>query len=1086
MTMRRLVGWACAIAFGLCMATPLGALAQQALSVADSRQGASFQSAASKRVSPLERPARLTIANATLASGLTALHQRSGVALAFSPSQLPTGAMISCSCASVSVAQALDSLLAGYALRYAVMDAGLVLIEPSDTDNSVDAHASSSTGLASGVAVLGSADAAFAGQISGRVTAAGSNQPIEGAQVTIAGTGLGAITDEEGRYVITNVDAGTHNVRAQRIGYTPVTRSVTLAADAAVTLDFALTAVSISLDEVVVTGTAGQARRREVGNSIGTINAEQLQFAPRTTVSDVLQGQVAGVQQFANEGQVGSGTTISIRGISSLTQGSEPLIYVDGVRMNNATYMANTFTRSTALGNPGPNGAQNSPKPLDNLNPDDILRVEVIRGPAATTLYGTEAAAGVVQIFTKRGQTASAASWSLVAREGARFQTGNGLGPVVGKDPTYVGLKKFLRTGEERGVDLSVNGGSDVIRYFLSGSYGYSEGVLDKNDSRRLGLRGNFGFQPLKSLAVDVNSTFSNRKSSFLESGDNTYGFLLNVLRGTQDYTGGKHEMLFDIDNLGTTDHFVGGVTLTHTRWSSLTNRLTLGIDYTNSFNAETFPFEFPLLPMGQRNTSQWLHRTLTMDYVSTWSHNFGSKVTSALSVGGQYFQDLDHTQLGTAEGFGGPGDPTLSSGATSRASETQLTVVNAGLFVQELLGFHDKYFLTLGARIDGNSAFGQDLGLQAYPKVSASYVISEEGFWPDWWQVMKLRGAWGEAGKAPGAFDAVRTWTPVAGYNGQPGVTPQNIGNADLGPERSRELELGFESSVLGGRISADLTWYRKTTDDALFRVTAPPSLGFLLPPLKNVGTIENRGVELSVTGVPISRQSFNWSVTAQYSTNTSEVLDLGGAPPFTVGFASLGQWVREGYPVVAAFGRKVTNPNAMADPIYADDQYLGPIYPTFNYGLSTTITFAKRFSVHALAEGAGGHVALNNMPWQAVRRDLWPECNSRQDLASQPAIWRARCGKPLPDREAWIRDADYLKLRNVSVTYQLPSALIPGANSTSLTLLGQNLWKWQRHPGLDPELTRGGTYSVFPARYEYYQMPPAQLVSLTARVTF
>jgi outer membrane receptor protein involved in Fe transport len=1042
--------------------------AQNTLTLATAAS-ASRQSAEERR-SALELPARLLAENVPLAKGLELLHARSGVSLVFSPTLMPADRRVTCRCANVTVGRALSVMLAGLPVQVSELG-DVVMIAPAPREAEAGSDAVTEAALVEG-------------RITGRVTSAANGEPLEAVQVVVVGTTMGALTNASGRYVIAGVPDGAHQVRTQRIGFEPEVRSVQVAGGD-VTLDIALRALSVSLDEVVVTGTAGQARRREVGNSVGTIGAEQLATAPRASMSGLLQGQVAGLQQFANEGQVGSGSTITIRGLSSLTQSSEPLIYIDGVRVNNQTYMANVLTRTSATGNPGAAGAQNSPKPLDNLNPDDVLRIEVIRGPAATTLYGTEAAAGVIQIFTKRGQAGGQAQWAAMLSGGVRTQTANSLGPVVGKDDEYVGLKKFLRSGGQQTLDLSVSGGTDLIRYFVSGNYDNAEGTLPKNDSRRVGLRGNFGFQPHPSLAVDVSTSFSNRDSEVLESGDNTYGFLLNVFRGKQDYTGGKHEMLLDIDNMSSSDHFVSGVTLTHSA-ASLGTRLTLGMDYTNAFNEETLPFNFPLLPAGQRNTSGWMHRTLTADLTSTWSTTPLRGISSAFSVGGQLYHDLDHVQLGTAEGFGGPGEVTLGSGAVTRANETLLTVVNAGFFAQELLGFRDRYFLTLGARADGNSAFGKDLNLQVYPKVSGSWVISDESFWPRWWQVMKLRAAWGQAGKAPGAFDALRTWNPVAGYEGKAGVTPANIGNPSLGPERTSEVEAGFEASTLNGRLSADATWYRKTTDDALFRVTTAPSEGFLTAALRNVGKLRNSGVELSVTGVPVSRRNVEWSVTGRYSTNESEVLDLGGAPPFTVGFASLGQWVREGYPVVAIFGRTVTNPNEMAAPTYATDQYIGPVYPTFNYGVSTSLRLFRRVTLSALTEGAGGHMALNNMPWQTARRGLWPECNDRMPFSSQPAIWRARCEGPLQDRESWIRPADYFKLRTVGAAWQMPNALLPGASDASLSLQVQNPWKWQRHPGLDPELTRGGTYAVFPARYEYYQMPPARLITMALRLSF
>ncbi|HMN10441.1 MAG TPA: TonB-dependent receptor [Gemmatimonadaceae bacterium] len=1037
-----------------------------------------------RRAGALERPARLKVADVALDEALRALHKHSGVALAYSPSLVPADRRVTCLCTDLTVGGALALMLRGLAVQVTEIEGDMVLLVPESREATSPLVAPletrrPGTRAGAGLSLLA------AGRVVGRVTNATTGQGVGSAQVAIDGTTLGAMSAEDGNFVIAGVPEGNHVVRVRRLGFTSTTRNVSVGTGD-VRVDVALSPISVSLDQVVVTGTAGQARRREIGNSIGAINAEQLATAPRQNVSDLLQGQVTGVQQFANEGQVGSGSTIAIRGLSSVTQSSEPLIYIDGIRVNNQTYMNNTLTRTSAMGNPGPAGAQNSPKPLDNLNPDDVLRIEVIRGPAATTLYGTEAAAGVIQIFTKRGQMSGRAQWNAVLTGGIRTQTGNTLGPVVGKDDDYIGLKRFLRNGEQREVDLAVSGGNENVSYFLSGNHEFAEGTLPKNDSRRVGLRGNFGFQPQKWLNIDVNTAFSNRNSNFMESGDNTYGFLLNVFRGTQDYTGGKHDMLLAIDNIGATDHFVGGVTFTSSAFSNIATKLTVGVDYTNSFNEETIPFDFPLLPRGQRNTSSWMHRTLTADLASTWSAKLGAKVTSAFSVGGQFFQDLDHTQLGTAEGFGGPGDVTLSSGATSRANEAKMTTVNAGLFVQEMVGINDRLFLTFGARADGNSAFGSDLGLQVYPKVSASYVLSDEGFWPDWWQVMKLRAAWGEAGKAPGAFDAVRTWTPVAGYEAQAGVTASNVGNPDLGPERTGEIELGFETSALDDRLSADVTWYRKTTNDALFRVTTPPSEGFLIASLRNVGQLRSEGVELSLTGVPVSRRNVTWSVTGRYSSNKSEVLDLGGAAPFTVGFASLGQWIREGYPVVSIFGRKVTNPDEMADPKYAADQYLGPVYPTHNYGFNTSLQLYRRLTLSALAEGAGGHMALNNMPWQTARRNLWPECNERQPYTNQPAIWRARCAGALPDRESWIRPADYFKLRTLTAAYLLPSGAVPGASAASLTLQVQNPWKWQRHPGLDPELTRGGTYAVFPARYEYYQLPPARLITLAARLTF
>jgi TonB-dependent starch-binding outer membrane protein SusC len=1033
---------------------------------------------------PLTRPAYLHVQNVSVSDALLVLQDRSGVSLAFSPSLLPTDHRVTCHCREYQVGEALSHLLAGVPFSYAAVG-NQVLIEPK-------AHAESGVRATRLEPVVpyrvravqqAASEVADSGDIMGRIVNA-SNQPIGQAAVHLAGTSISTIAGSNGRFLMTNIPAGTYDLQVELIGYQTLSQEVTVRAGDQLTLTLQLVEQAISLDEIVVTGTAGAAKRRELGNSVGTVSSETLGMIGTGTVSEVLQGQTPGLQVFSNNGQVGTGSTIVLRGLNSVTQGIEPLIYVDGVRVNNPAFAANTFTGLAAAGNPGSEGAQTSPKPLDAINPNDIARVEVIRGAAATTLYGTEAAGGVIQIFTKRGQASQAPTWSIETKLGSRFQTSNGLGPVVGQDPDYLGLKPWLERGAVHGLTGSVTGGTDQLRYFLSGMYDYEEGVLPNNNSRRTGVRGNFGFRPHESLLVDVNMAYANRASEFVESGDNTYGFILNVFRGTQDYTGDHGDgILFDIDNESSEDRFVGGVTLSHAL-GDINNRVTVGLDYTNAFNNQTIPFGFPLVPAGLREVNRWTNRVLSLDYTGTWNHAFRETISSTFSWGGQIFQNYDHAQFGTADGFGGPGEKTLRSGAITRADETQLSVVNAGFFLQEVLGYRNRLFLTVGGRADGNSAFGQDLGLQVYPKVSGSWVVSEEAFWPDWIQVMRLRAAVGESGKAPGVFDAVRTWTPIAGYDGQPGVTPATVGNAELGPERTRETELGFESSVLNDRLSGEFTWYHAVTRDALFHVPAPPSEGFLSSPLRNVGEIENKGIELSVTGVPVETGNLHWEVTGSYSTNESLVTDLGGSAPFNVGFAFLNQWIREGYPVVSSFGTIVTNPDEIADPIYEADVYQGPIYPTHQYSLATTLSLGRRISLYVMGEGTGGNIAINNMARQGVNRGLWPECYER-DLSQETAIWRARCQNN-PQLSVWTRAADVFYLRTISLSYQLPSWLVPGAASSSLMVSGQNLWKSQKHIGLDPSLNRGGRYSVAPARYEYYQLPPSQALILKLRATF
>ena len=953
--------------------------------------------------------------------------------------------------------------------------------------------------------ILPSAVSAQTGRVTGSVLAASNNSPISVAQIRIGDTGLGGITGDNGRFLVLSVPVGTHEVFVERIGYRTQSQTVEVAAGEAVSLEFRLSETALELDELVVTGTPGASSRRELGNSVGSVRAAALENTPSQTLTEILNGQTTGLQQWRNEGQVGGGSKIVLRGINSISQDVQPLIYVDGVRMNNNQGI---YANRSSI-NPGPAGAQTSPNPLDLIDPSDIERVEVVRGSAATTLYGTEAAGGVIQIFTKQGRSGQQATWTMEMTGGTRFMTGNSMGPILGKTDDWGFTKPWYTNGPLGEAKLSVSGGTSALRYFVSAGMNYEDGVIDNNDDQLYSVRGNFGMQPVSSVNISLNTSYTHRTTNYMEMGDNASGFMLNVLRGTQDYTnaavdrdnyqGDPDQILFDITNSGRVEHFVGGLTTTHRADGlGLTTRLTVGLDYTTAFNQQNFPFDHVLRPRGRRNLNEWEHRTITFDLGTTWERDIGDNMSSSFSAGGQIFSDWDHTVYGFSEDFGGPGEKTLTSGATTTSSEDLLKVVNAGFFAQEVLGIGENLFLTGGLRVDGNSAFGEDLGLQMYPKFSTSYVISDTDFWPsDFWPVMKLRAAWGQSGKAPGAFDAVRTWTPVAGYEGQAGVTPSNLGNPDLGPERSTELELGFEGSLFDDRVGLDVSWYNSVTSDALMPVTAAPSDGFLTSQLRNVGKFKNTGIEVELRGVPVALDNMRWEVTGRVSTINSEVLELGEAPEFFLGWGSiLGQWVRVGYPIVSLWGESVSNPDAIADPVIEDDHYYGPIYPTHILSGTTSINLFQRLTIYALGEFHGGQYQFNIMPWQQVRRGLWPECNdlglnNADDAAawsSAPAIWRARCQLPTPNFDFWMRPSDFFKLRTVSASLLIPDDIIPGATGTTLTATLQNSYKWSKGAGIDPELTVGyyGGVGTFPARYEYYQLPAPVMFSISLRANF
>ncbi|MFC1661172.1 TonB-dependent receptor domain-containing protein [Gemmatimonadota bacterium] len=648
------------------------------------------------------------------------------------------------------------------------------------------------------------------GSITGAITNSATGQGIPSAQISLVGTNLGGLATAAGRYLLLNIPAGTYTVRVEIIGYETQEQQVTVGVGTAATANFALDIQAISMDELVVTGTAGSSRRREIGNSVATVNVRELsQVKAATNTSDLLQGQVTGLTQITTEGSPGAGAKIRLRGNNSVSQSNEPLIYVDGVRLVNSL--------------PPDRGSQQLTTALNLLNPNDIDRIEVIRGAAATTLYGTEANSGVIQIFTKRG-TAGPAVWNIGTQLGATKITDNNLGPVVGPHETWQGIKPWVNTAKQYKVDGSVRGSTGGINYYLSGEYSNEGGVFSEqengHDSKMASFRTNVSFQPLQSLNIAATSSYSHRFTNWVQSGDNRYGAILNFLRSPKNYVAGDDELVFNQKTTSIDDHFVGGITATYNPISSLTNRLTVGIDWRDATNDWVIPRDHIIRPDGWRTLNRWRRTTVTVDYVGTWQTDFMSDFASSFSFGGQIFNDYMHNQFGETEKFAGPGlEQTLNSGALPDVGENYQKSVNAGFFFQEMVGWRDVLFVTGGVRIDGNSSFGDDYGLQAYPKVSASYLLSETGALPEFIDVLKLRAAVGEAGRAPGVFDASRTWSAATGNGDQAGVTPNNLGNPDLGPERTREIELGFEGSAFDDRMSIDFTWYDATTRDALVK---------------------------------------------------------------------------------------------------------------------------------------------------------------------------------------------------------------------------------------------------------------------------
>lgn len=942
------------------------------------------------------------------------------------------------------------------------------------------------------VCLLVGASGAFGqtGTVTGLVVDSRTLVPVETVQIYFTTLSRGALTAMNGRFLILDVPAGTYEMGAQRIGYGIVTQDVTVRPGETTVVNLNLDEAALALDEIVVTGTAGQARRREVGNTIMQINTTNVLEATQS-VESILQGRGLGMTVLPNGSSVGAGSMIRLRGNVSVSMSNQPLIYIDGMRVNNEGFR-------TAR------GAYDTRSTFADLNPGDIERIEIVKGAAATTLYGSEAAAGVIQIFMKKG-VVGAPVWTVESDLG--FSELRPFGPPFAETRAdkFWNFDQWMQRGLRQRYAASVRGGSDDVRYFVSSFFEKNEGVLPNELSEKISFRTNLGFDPLPGMQLDVSAVYTNDDLEFAGQGLATlHSLVLNVMRGNQSYIGSSEKedqaLILENKHFANTDRLLAGVTLTYSPIEGWSNRLTLGQDYLHQQSKQLEPFGYlNRAREGDIRDEVWWERNLTLDYVGSYDTSlFGLAAT--FSWGAQTISSKQTFINARGRDFPGPGEYTIGAGERISGGNNSTEVTTGGFFGQTQFGYADRIFLTTGVRVDGTSAFGESKGLQAYPKVSASYVLSDEDFWPDDLGQVKLRVAYGLAGRVPGVFDAVRTWTtPLWGSRGA--LAGGNLGDPELGPERTREIESGFDAALFDNRLQVEFTHYYQRTSDALIRVSQIPSEGGWSGQLKNVGEIENKGIELGVSGRLIERQSFGLELGLRVSTNYSKMLDLGGAPPFNVSAFSPSQrhpaWYMEGQPVPVMTVYKVTNAYEKADPIIEQGAILGPNHPTHIIGQDVRVRLPGGIELSALGEFMGGHYSQDLGVARAARRGTanLPLCSRERALVAagtpdERLAWeRSYCGaewRADQHYNLYVWPADLWRLRHLTVMIPVTFA-IPGERQATLTLSARNYIRWNNKDWLnaDPENgARNGTNQQF--RHSDETLPPPAFVTASLRVVF
>ena len=956
------------------------------------------------------------------------------------------------------------------------------------------------------------------GEVTGRVTDKASGQALAGAQVSVAGTTIRALTNQDGRYHIVNVPAGAQTVRVAFIGYGTTTQPVTVPAGGSATSDFALAQVPFALEALVVTPTGDQSQREQ-----GTV-AHSVDLAGRTAktvvsnLSDALNSTVPGVLVQSSGGTSGTGTRIRIRGSNSVSLSNEPVLLVDGVRVENGA-------NSTSVGVGG-----QQPSRLNDISPQDLEAVQVVSGPASSVLYGTDAANGAIVMRTRRGQPGTV-KWTFSAEAGSVNDVGTYPDNFTGQTAANTTctltnaaagtcvidhVRKFnpimdnspFRTGHRQQFGISASGGTEQTTYYVAGHYNNEDGVYEVNRNKQVNLLANLFTFIRPNLDFQSTVIYTNGKLRLPQNDNNVFGVLSSGFLGSSDSTvNGGYGFLtpaqsFSIRTFQNIDHFTGSMQMNYRPLAWLEGHAVVGTDFVNRYDENT---SIPgAIPASFNQTAFEGNRAANPFQIYNWTGNFYGAASFALnpdlnsvtSAGILYYHQKFHGVLARVQKLTA-GTNSLTGGVIPSDSETTQETITLGKFVEERLSYKNRLFLTGALRSDDNTSFGKHFGNILYPRLSAAWVISEEPFFPSmgWLGALKLRAAYGSSGLHPGPLDALQYFnaTPVVvSGTDVPGITFGSLGNSSLKPERTNETEFGLDADFRTLTSHFSFTYFDKLSHDALINVTLPPSCGCGTSVFRNLGSVSNKGVEISANATIIRQRNVQFDLSASAWGTKSRVTSLGtNVAPIIFGLGGATQRIQVGWAPGSYFQRPYTFADAdnngklsLAEvTVGTTAQFMGQPFPDHGGTLSGTITMYQRFHLYGLVDGRFGNKLFNST--EQFRCGL-ANCQGRNDPNATLAEQAAAVANIKGTQAGYMEDADFIKLREISLTYDAPSNFSSkiGASSLSVTIAGRNLATWTKYKGLDPELNEAGQNNFTTA--DFLTQPPVRYWIGRVNVTF
>jgi TonB-dependent starch-binding outer membrane protein SusC len=978
--------------------------------------------------------------------------------------------------------------------------------------------------------------------ISGKVTSVEDGSSLPGVNVLLKGTSIGTVTDADGNYKLSITDDGGTLVFSF-IGLT----TLEIGIGSRAVIDAQMASDITQLSEIVVVG-YGTLEKSNISSAIGSVKGDAVRNMPVPSLDRALQGRVSGVQVNANSGIPGGATQVRIRGVGSVSGGNDPLYIIDGVQIT-----AGDRSRRTGA---------NTSNVLNGLNFNDIESFEVLKDAAAASIYGAQAANGVILITTKKGKSGApkidlnyyygqtdiikklelltSSEWINLRQEALTnlynpynvFQEGaSTLLANTEIQRQYGNADAFSnydwqhiasRIGKMQNADISVSGGNQNNKYYISGSYNKQDAQFLSTDFERIALRTNFDNKVNEKISFETRFNFSTVKQRApISFGFNTNNVVVQAV-GIQPFNdpyfsnGSINNAFFYPGPLGSnsnplwvnsvnpatslTNQFIGSFAVNYAITNDLTFRSSYALDYSV---IDEQAFSDPRTPAGGANNGvvTSLNTTvsnLTVDQTLTYNKTFND-IHNINAIGGfSYRREITQGFNATGIGIAAPSFNQTLNGTTPNAVASAFGIFKlTGLFARLNYTLNDKYILSATLRRDGSSRFGSGNKFGYFPAFSAAWKMHEEGFMQGIANVvseLKPRASFGITGNQDiGNFSSLNLFTSAVafGYNGNGGISFNNLGNPNLQWEKNQSVNFGLDFAFTSSRrVTGSVDYFIRTTKDLLLPQILPSNSGFTAI-TENIGELENRGWEFLVSTQNLVGE-FKWSTDFNITFLKNEVTRLineGEDLPnngLWVG-KPLGQQFQVRYAGVnPADGRSMwldVNGNITYSPVANDRVFMtrgsgSALVPEYYGGLTNTISY-KGVELSAFFQFNVGQLAFSNFAAFSASdfrfetnqlgeiKDRWQQPG---DITSIPRLYPG--GQEPGSAPSWqgdgqtghdrfIDDASYLRLKQVQLSYQLPSSWISKLKLSSAKIYcqGVNLWTLTEYTGLDPEFTAGAT---------------------------